>query len=66
MMTADDGSVLAEHLIAIQTTMHREGSAATWAVLNLKPEPPAQTTFKAEFPSTESLENFCVAFSEVQ
>ncbi|KAK4319922.1 hypothetical protein Pmani_009183 [Petrolisthes manimaculis] len=63
-MTADDGSTLAEHLIAIQTTMYHEDSSATWSVFNLKPEPAAHTTFKAEFSTPESLENFSIAFAE--
>nr|XP_045612097.1 ATP-dependent RNA helicase DRS1-like [Procambarus clarkii] len=63
-MTSDKGETLAEHFIAIQTTMHKEGNAATWTVLNLKPEPSVTTTFRAVFSSSQALEEFATAFCE--
>ncbi|KAK8724994.1 hypothetical protein OTU49_011020 [Cherax quadricarinatus] len=63
-MTSDKGETLAEHVIAMQTTMDKEGNAAVWTVLNLKPEPAVTTTFKAVFSSSQALEDFATAFCE--
>lgn len=63
-MTSESGETLAEHIIAIQTTVHKEGNSATWTVLNLEPQPQAVTTFKADFASVKSLEEFVAAFHE--
>ncbi|KAK7080137.1 hypothetical protein SK128_016406, partial [Halocaridina rubra] len=64
LMVSDGGETLAEHVIAIQTTMFKEGNSAVWTVLNLKPSPPSQVTFKAQFSSHQALEEFASAFSE--
>ncbi|ROT74978.1 hypothetical protein C7M84_006511 [Penaeus vannamei] len=64
IMTSESGETLAEHIIAIQTTVHKEGNSATWTVLNLEPQPQAVTTFKADFASVKSLEEFVAAFHE--
>ncbi|XP_066979899.1 E3 SUMO-protein ligase RanBP2 isoform X2 [Macrobrachium rosenbergii] len=64
VMVADGGDTLAEHIIAIQTTMHKEGNSATWTVLNLEPSPATTVTFKAQFSSIQALEEFASAFSE--
>lgn len=64
-MTSESGDTLAEHIIAIQTTVHKEGNSATWTVLNLEPQPQAITTFKADFANVKALEEFVAAFHEV-
>lgn len=60
----NSGEVLANHIIAIQTTMHKEGNSATWTVLDLVPQPPVTTTYKATFAVHEELELFAAAFRE--
>jgi len=60
----NSGEVLANHIIAIQTTMHKEGNSATWTVLDLVPQPPVTTTYKASFAEQEELEQFAAAFRE--
>lgn len=64
-MTSESGETLAEHIIAIQTTVDKDGNSATWTVLNLEPQPQAVTTFKAEFANVKALEEFVAAFHEV-
>ncbi|KAK8396428.1 hypothetical protein O3P69_005465 [Scylla paramamosain] len=65
-VTSDSGDVLAEHIIAIQTTMHQEGQSATWSVLNLRPEPQGPSTFKATFYSQEAIDMFAKSFVEAK
>ena len=45
--------------------MHKEGNSATWTVLDLVPQPPVTTTYKATFAVHEELELFAAAFREV-
>lgn len=65
IVTTDCDDILAEHIIAIQTTMHQEGNSATWNVLNLRPDPPGHATFKATFFSQEAIDMFAKSFLEV-
>ena len=66
VMVSDGGETLAEHIVAIQTVLEKEEKAAIWTVLNLTPAPSSHLTFKAEFSTTQSLEEFASAFSEVK
>ncbi|XP_076059811.1 E3 SUMO-protein ligase RanBP2-like isoform X2 [Oratosquilla oratoria] len=63
-MMSEECELLADHFIAIQTTMHKEDLAATWTVLDLVPQPGVPTTFKAEFKTRQILEKFASAFKE--
>lgn len=64
-IVSDSGDTLAEHIVAIQTAMHKEGQCATWSVLNLKPEPQGHATFKATFSTKHAINSFAKAFAEV-
>ncbi|XP_050685892.1 E3 SUMO-protein ligase RanBP2-like isoform X2 [Eriocheir sinensis] len=63
---SDSGDTLAEHIVAIQTAMHKEGHCATWSVLNLKPEPQSHATFKAKFFTQQAIDMFAKAFAEAK
>ena len=70
MVTNDEGELVADSLIAIQTELHCDKTSAVWTALDLTEDSEdgsaAQShSFKASFYSEEDLKNFKEAFSEV-
>lgn len=64
-MTSDNGQVLCEHIIAIQTALRTEKKKASWSAIDLTLDPPKRRRFRATFSSVDALKEFTSIFEEV-
>lgn len=64
-MTSDNGEVLCEHIIAIQTALRTEKKKASWSAIDLTLDPPIRRRFRATFSSVDALKEFTSIFEEV-
>lgn len=64
-MTSDNGQVLCEHIIAVQTALRAEKKKASWSAIDLTLDPPKRRRFRATFSSVDALKEFTSIFEEV-
>ncbi|XP_076322044.1 E3 SUMO-protein ligase RanBP2-like [Tachypleus tridentatus] len=63
-MHSDQGDLLCDHIIAVETTLRSQQREAFWVVTNTNVDPPVEQQFKAVFSSSNSLQDFCTVFQE--
>ncbi|GFY52067.1 e3 SUMO-protein ligase RanBP2 [Trichonephila inaurata madagascariensis] len=63
-MVNDNGRVMCDHIIAVQTCLREEGKKAVWAAIDLSVEPVVRRQFRVTFSSHEAVKEFRECFEE--
>ncbi|GFQ79981.1 e3 SUMO-protein ligase RanBP2 [Trichonephila clavata] len=64
-MVNDNGKVMCDHIIAVQTCLREDGKKAVWAAIDLSIEPVVRRQFRVTFSSHEAVKEFRECFEEV-
>lgn len=63
---ADDGSLLCDNIVAVQTCLRTERLQAYWTAVDFSLEPHTRRHFQATFSSSAAIAEFCRIFSEAK
>lgn len=63
-MINDNGKVMCDHIIAVQTCLRMENKKAIWAAIDLSVEPVVRRQFRVTFSSLEAIKEFSKCFEE--